>query len=269
MVTTEIKAVKIKAIPRPSFFGISSYARSVATIGAELSLTGGHNTGLTEEEEKHFEKELNLKPGELNKHSKWWSEVFNIEHVVKLKRTKENVIYLDNALNELKYKILLASSKIANSENEKANPKFDFFIDDPEAKAKKQLETINFEFQGLKLIFTKTPEEKRGSLKLFGKKGTDLMSESVVESQLAEELKKDPKNFFDVMNDKDLQMKIFVKDLEDYKLISRNNSRYIYGEETIGNNLMDCVDFFKNPENKNTYLVLDTKLRKAKKAKES
>lgn len=268
MVTTEVKSIKIKSIPRPSFFGISSYAKSTATIGAELSLTGGHNTGLSTEEEAYFEKELSLKPGELNKHSKWWSDVFNVEHVIKLKRSKENVIYVDNALNELKHKILLASSKVANSEVEKANPKYEFFIDDPEAKAKKQLETINFEFEGLKLIFKQTPEEKRGSLKLFGKKGTDLMSESVVESLLAEELKKDPKNFFEVMTDKNLKMKIFVKELEDYKLISRRNSKYIYGDETIGNTLADCVDYFNDPNHKESYLLLDTKLRKAKKAKE-
>lgn len=269
MTTTEVKSIKIKAIPRPSFFGISSYAKSVATIGAELSLTGGFNTGLTKEDEIYFEKELNLKPGELNKHSKWWSDVFNVEHVIKLKRTKENVIYLDNAINELRYKVILASSKVANSEIEKGNPKYDFYIDDPEAKAKKQLETINFEFEGLKLIFKQTPEEKRGSLKLFGKKGTDLMSETVVESQLAEELKKDPKNFFEIMTDKNLKLKIFVKDLEDYKIISRRNSKYIYGDETIGNTLMDCIDYLLNPEHKDVYLMLDTKLRKAKKDKES
>jgi len=68
---------------------------------------------------------------------------------------------------------------------------------------------------------------------------------------------------------KNLKLKIFIKDLEDYSIISRRQSKYIYGDETIGSTLMDCVDYFNNPEHKDTYLVLDTKLRKAKKAKES
>jgi hypothetical protein len=264
----EVKEIKIRKIPRAGFFNIASFSRAVEVLGAELNDKGSHNTGLTESEERHYEKELDLKVGELKPHSKWWSEVFNVEHSIRLRADKSNTLILDSPINEIKYKVLLASSKVANSEVEKNKAGTVFYIDDIEAKAKKELETFNFEFEGMKLILKCTVEEKRGNLRLFGKKNTDLMSEDVLNAQLAQEMKKDPKNFFNIMTDKEIRTKAFIKELEERHLIKRTGNTYKYGEDIIGASTEECVAYFNDIKNQHIKLVLETKLKKAKKSVE-
>ena len=112
------ESIKVKRIPKAGYFGIGSYAKSVTTLGCEISSKGYYKTGLTPELEKHYEGELNLKPGELNKHSKWWGDVFNTTYSPRLFNTKVTEIQLDNPINQIKYYVMNASSKIANSEIE-------------------------------------------------------------------------------------------------------------------------------------------------------
>jgi hypothetical protein len=262
---TEVKEIKVKRIPRPGFFGIASYSRSTITIGAELSHKTGHNTGLTESDERYFEAELGLQPGMLKSHSKWWDDVFNVEYPIRLRADKSNTILLDTPLNQLRYRILLASTKVANSEVEKNSPSAIFYIDDVEAKAKKEMETFSFEFEGMKLILGCTPEEKRGNLRLFGKKGTDLMSEDVLNAQLAQELKRDPKNFFSIMSDKNIRTKAFIKELEEKYIIKRTGNTYEHGEDLLGLSIDECIETLNDIKNQKLRLILEDKLKKAKK----
>jgi len=261
------KTVKIKHAGKAGYFGIKSFSKSVETLGAELNPKGRNI--LTKDEQAYFEKALELKEGTLASHSKWWDDVFNVEYPLRLVKSKTNELTLDNPINQLKYKVALASSKIANSEIEKNKPGISFYIDDVEAKAKKELETFNFELEGMKLIVQSTPQEKRGSLRLFGKKGLELMTEDNLTSQLYQELKRDPKNFFDVMTDKELKTKTFIKELEEYHLIKRKGNTYMFGEDTIGLSTDQCVEWVNDIKNQPIILKLTTKLEKIKKDKES
>ena len=103
------KEVIYKRIPRAGYFNISSYPKSTTGMGAEIC-ESGFATGLTEEEERYFEGKLGLKPGELNKHSDWWSETFNTTHGLNLNNTKSTKLLLDSTINQLMYKVSLASS---------------------------------------------------------------------------------------------------------------------------------------------------------------
>ncbi len=263
-VLVEPKVIKIKKIKRPGVFGIDSYSRSTTTIGAELAHMGGHNTGLTAEDQQYFEKELNLKPGDLKSHSIWWSEVFNTQHALRLKNSKTNELIIDNPLNELRYKILLASTKIANSESEKSKPYCEFYIDDEAVKAKQELEQLDLEYKSMELIFKMTPEEKRGALRLFGKKGLEDMSESIIGAQLAKELKTNPKQFYDIITDKNIQTKSFIKELEEYAIIDRKNGTFNYGDDTLATTTEDAVAYFNDLKNQSVKLTIETKLKKAK-----
>lgn len=260
----EVKIIKINPVNKAGYFGIAAFAKAVATLGCEIS-PKGHNTGLTKEDQEYFEKALELKPGELAPYSKWWDDVFNIQHTLRLPKSKTYELILNNPINELRYKVALANTKIANSELERNKPGVSFYIDDIEAKAKKDLETFNFEFEGMKLIIKSTPEEKRGNLRLFGKKGTDIMTEDVLNSQLAQELKKDPKAFFNIMTDKDIRTKAFIKELEEKYLLKRKGNTYYHGEDVIALSTDECVEFFNDIKNQSIKLILETKLKKAKK----
>lgn len=258
------KEVKIKRIPRAGYFGITAFPGTTTGLGAELSKKG-HNTGLTSEEEEYFEEKLKLPKGTLNPHNNWWDNVFNIEHKINLFNTKTTTLTLDNPLSQLKYKVLLASSKIANSEIEKANPLADFFIEDIEAKAKKENETFDYKMNAYETLVRLTPEEKRASLRLFGRQGVDSLSESVIKSELAKEIDKDPKLFVDLLSDTKLKSRLLVEELLDYKVITRKGNSFVNGDDIIASSTDECVDFFEDIKNQSTVLALTTRLKKAKK----
>lgn len=258
--------VKIKKSPKVGYFGIISYPKSVTTIGCQLDLKGGFKSGLTEEEERYYEKELNLQPNQLSKHSKWWGDVFNVEYPIRLNNTKTTELVLDNSINQLKYKVLLAHSDVANSDADKNKPGVSFYIVDEEAKAKEELKTLNFELEGMKYVLGLTSEEKKGALRLFGKSGLDEMSDDISSAQLMQEMKKDPKKFFDIVTDKELKTKMFIYELLERKLLKRTGNYFIHNEDTIANSTDECVQYFNNPKNQSVKLALETKLKKSKKA---
>jgi len=258
------KEVKIKPAGKVGYFGISSYAGSVTVLGAELS-KNGHNTGLSEIEEAYYEKKLKLDPGTLNRHSEWWDNVFNVKHNLRLHNTKTTEFLLDNPINQIRYKVMMASTKIANTEIEKIKPTVMFFISDDEAKARKELESVNYEFEGMGLIHKASPEEKRENLRLFGKKGLDDMTETMLNVELVRELKKDPKTFIETLNDKDIKTKAFILELLEKGLLKRKGNYYLHGEDTIANSTEECVDYFNDVKNQSVKLALTTRLSKAKK----
>ena len=258
------EVVKVKSVSRAGFFGISSYVRSVTTLGCEISKSG-YKTGLSPVEEGYYESVLNLKPGELNRHSKWWSEVFNVTTPIRLHNTKTTELVLDNPINQIKYKVMLEQSKIANSEIEKKQPNVIFFIADDEAKAKSELETFSYEFEGSGLIHKLAPEEKRSTLRLFGKKGLDTMSETMLNAQLYGELKKDPKAFCETVQDKDSKIKGLIEELLEKKLLTRKGNHFYHGDDLIGHSTEDCVGYFNDIKNQPVKLALQTKLSKINK----
>lgn len=259
------KEVIIKRVPRPGYFGITSYSKSTTGFGAEIS-KDGYNTGLTPEEETYYEGKLGLKPGELARHSSWWSDVFNVQYAIKAFNTKSTTIVLNGPIDQLKYKVMLASSKIANSEIEK-KPNHEFYIIDEEAKAKKESEVFDYEMECMEIILKLSPEEKRQALRLFGKKGVDTLSESMIKSELRKESQKDPKLFIDTLSDKRLKTKMLIEEMLDYRVINRKGNYYMNGEDTIAGSTDECVSWFEDLKNQSIVLALNTKLKKLKKDK--
>jgi hypothetical protein len=262
------QSVKIKRNPKSGYFGLFAYPKSVTTLSCQLNSKGSHNTGLTPEEEKYYEKQLEgmgVKPGDLGKHSSWWDNVFNTEFAIRLFNTKTTELILDNPINQIKYKVLLAHGDVANSDIERNKPGILFYIDDEEARAKEELKVLNFELEGMKLIIGLTPEQKRGSLRLFGKSNPDLMSEDVCSAQLMMEMKKEPKKFFDIITDKELSTKMFIYELLDKKIISRKGNYFYYNDDLIANTTDECVTYMNDPKNQSVRLGLETKLKKNKK----
>lgn len=258
------KEVKIKRIPRAGYFGITAFPKTTTVLGAEISKRG-HNTGLTSDEEKYFEKELKLPEGTLAPHSEWWDNTFNINHRITLFNTKATTLILDNPLNQLKYKVLLASSKVANSEIERGNPLADFYIEDMEAKAKKENEVFDYKFDAFETLMKLSPEEKRSCLRLFGKNGVDSLSESIVKAELGKEIEKDPKLFVEILSDKKLKTRLLVEEMLEYRVITRRGNSFINGEDTIASSTDECVDFIDDVKNQSVVLALGTRLKKAKK----
>jgi hypothetical protein len=259
------KSIKIRRIPKAGYFGLVSYPKATITLSCQIGYKGGHNTGLTPIEEKHYEELLGLKPGELGRHSKWWSDFFNVEHPIRLATGKANEIILDNPISQIKYKVLLAHDKVANSEIDKANPGAIFYVDNAELKAKKEVEVINLKMEGMKLVLKLSIEEKRNALRLFGKRAVDDVTESMASAQLYQEMEKDPKKFFEIMTDGELKTKMFIQELVEKGILKRTGNYYKHGDDTIANTTDECVAYFNDIKNQSVKLTLTNRLKKLNK----
>lgn len=260
------KEVIIKRVPRAGYFGLTAYPKSTTTLGCELS-KNGFKTGLTAELELYYEDRLGLKKGELSKHSKWWGDVFNVQYNPRLNNTKETRLILEDDINQLRYYVLTASSKVANSEIAKKEPFVDFYIVDEEAKAKAESEVFDYEWEAMELILKLSPDEKRASLRLFGKKGVDDLSEMMLKSELTKELKKDPKAFCEVLKDKQLKTRMFVEELIEYRVLIRSGNYYKNGDDTIASSTEEVLQYFEDLKNQSVVLAMGNRLKKAKKDK--
>ena len=260
------KTIKIVPLNKESFSGISSYPKSNFVIGTELGSDGLYKTGLTKEEERKYEIELTLPMGTLNKRSNWWSSgEENIQ--IRLNRTKATLFTIETPLDELKYKVILQSSKICNSNLERAKyPNAYFIIEDKEADAEVESTAFDYEFEAYDILM-KTAN-KRGLLKVLvskhGKMGTDTFSDSMVKSELIKEMKKDPKEFIRVAGDPELKTRVLIEDLLEYGIIKKHGNYYKNGDDPIGNSTEEVISYFTDMKNQSIRMSLENKLNKTK-----
>src|ERR1700739_5149731 len=115
----DYKEIIIKRIPGKNMFsGMGAYDKTQTSFGCEISgQDGRYKTGLTRDEQAQFESDLNLPKGALSASAEntWWGE--NISFT--FDNNKPNRFIIDSPMSELRYKILLGSSKVAKSELEK------------------------------------------------------------------------------------------------------------------------------------------------------
>ena len=257
------KEIIIKRIPKALFSGIGAYDKSTQSFGCEISgKDGRYKTGLTLEEEKDFEKRLNLPEGTLRPWSDWWGNNirFNFQNL------KVNRMVIDSPKSELEYKVLLASSKIAKSELERhKSPSAIFYIVDDEIKAEVESASADAKFEAMELLLKLNAEEKRASLRLFGKKGVDKLSELVVKAELIKQMEKDPKGFSSIIGDKRLKVRMVAEELVDYGIINKHGHYYKNGDDTIASSTDELIDYLEDLKNQSVLLAMKNRLDKIKK----
>lgn len=258
------KTIVIKPATKIKFSGVSSYTNTRTTIeGAQIGKGGAYNTGLTREEEIHYEKELGLAPGTLNKHNgAFWGHVLDLS----LPMDKAYTMTISSPMDELKLKVLLASDRVANNELElQKNPKAEFFIEDKEAKAKIEELAIDLNFTAMEAFQSLILDEKIGYLKLYGKTGVNDMSEKFIKTELYKEIVKDPKKFLDFTKNPDITLRIQIQDMLELGTLKRKGSYYNFEDEVIGPSIDSVVAFFKDIKNQSLKIAALSANKKTKK----
>ena len=259
---TETNTIVIKPIGKIKFSGLSSYSKATWVLSTELDASG-YKTGLTKEEETYYEELLGLPKGKLGRSSDWWGSL-----AIRLNMTKATEFPQEDLMNQIKYKVMLASSKVADSVMEKNKfPTAEFVIVDEEAVAKLEGINIDYEIEAYEEFLKTTSEEKRGMLKLFGKRGFDKSTDSLVKSTLGKILKENPKGFLDVIKDKKIKTRVFIEELLEAGIIKKKGNYFTNGDDPIGNSTDEVVLFFEDLKNQSVKMALTGKLKDYKKAK--
>ncbi len=261
----ETREVIIKPVVKSKFSGLSSYSRAHYTIeGAQLGKSG-YKTGITEEEQKYYEKYLRKPEGFLNPDNKeFWSTMLNMN----LPLDKTFHFSVSTPLDELKLKVILQRSDIANNELELSkNPSAVFFIEDKEAKAKIEELAIDILMVANEAFNELTIDEKKGYLKLYGKKGVETLSDRIIKTELYKEVNKDPKKFLDFTKNPDITLRIQIEEMLEVGTLIKKGSFYNFEQEVIGNSIDAVVSFFKDVKNQSVKLAAIQVTKQTKKGK--
>lgn len=251
------KLIRVKPIKKDTWSGFIRFNNTKDYISPYYDAGGSIVTGLTLEDEERLGKLLKR---DLSAVSPFWHE-YKI-----LMTDKERQFNIENPEQELAYLFMLSHRRVANSELERhLFPAAEYIIYNEEMEAKVKNEKFSVKRKATTLFNELSLNQMRDILKLYpGYTKVDGVSSDVVEARLYELMEKDPAKFNELVGDKKLDMKVFLKDLTQAKILRKNRSAFYYGTDNIGHDEESTIMFLENPDNQGLLIALKQELEKDK-----
>ena len=219
--------------------------------------TGVLNTGMTEEDEVRLETKMHMAPGTLSKYNRdYWANF-------KVDVPKEGVVLdLANPEDEVKYLVLKAHQRVANSEMERFDTPFaEYVMTSDEQEAKVENQKSKLKRRAYKVFSNMSTTEMRDVLKVMGKRAGDESSIDFVEAQLDKIVTEDPQDFINTVEDPTFKMRAFIDDCLAARVLVKNGTKYqLPGGDTVGYTLEQTIEYLQNPDNQEVYLDLKGKM---------
>ena len=219
--------------------------------------TGVLNTGMTEEDEVRLETKMHMSPGTLSKYNRDYWTMFKVDV------PKDGLVLdLTNPEDEVKYLVLKAHQRVANSEMERFDSPFaEYVMTSQEQEAKVENQKSKLKRQAYKLFSGMSTSEMKDVLKVIGRRVGDDASVDFVEAQLDKYLTDDPKAFIDTVNDPTFKMRAFIDDCLSSRVLVKSGTKYqLPGGDTVGFTLEQTIEYLQNPDNQEVYLDLKGKM---------
>lgn len=254
--TTE-RIIKIKPISKDSWSGMNRFPKCKDTI-APNQRNGAYAVDLgNDEDRRELERRLDLSQGDLSPFSKFWRD-FTV-HI----HDKELILDLNNPMDYISYKVLMASPRVAESEKDEhrvLKPKAEYAIYNEEERAKTANMKVNLKKKAWKIFNSASVKEMRDILKLLGVQAHNASTE-IVENKLSEFVEESPEKVIAIKDDASFKMKVFLADCIRVKALRRNAGAYFYGDVHLGHDEETTIVFLEDPENQEIYLALKKKLQ--------
>ena len=243
-----------------------------------LNSTGMYKNVLTNDEKDFLEYIMGLKPNALsiyNSENNFWDDS-NEQGIGRVTlRKKGNYLDLNNPVDYIKYKILLANKdKICPSQQElEERPKatYEFVIIAEGAETKSNLSRMEatsqcyFEFGAVK----NDKDTLRTIVELVEKRPvTTQVKLDYLQNKINDYIQKDPRRFLQVITDKMLPFKVLIKRGQDAGIISWRNNLYYWrqdntplcemGEEST---LTNAAKYLASPKQSELKYMLEAKLK--------
>ena len=268
-VSTNIKIdkVTVKPIKKHGWLpedhdGSLRYSRCFERLTVQAAKGSGVlNTGLSEDDERRLENKMNMSPGTLSRYNTDYWTMFRVD-------VSADGIQLDlaNPEHELKYLVLKAHQRVANSEMERFDTPFaEYIMTSDEQEAKVENKKSKLKRKAYKVFSNMSTTEMKDVLKVMGKRVGDDMSVDFVESQLDKIVTDDPKNFLSTVEDSTFKMRAFIDDCIASRVLVKSGTKYqLPGGDTVGYTLEQTIEYLQNPDNQEVYLDLKGKMSVAK-----
>ena len=248
-------------IPKESFVGTK------ASIGATLTKSGNINTGLTSEEEiKILPKVLGV-PYESNDFFKKMNEYYSAL-VIRVPYGEE--VELDITLTDtgipvkptdyIKYRFALVNPEVATSEAEATNIK-KFYVYNPALRLQEDYAKLSDKKDAYKEFLKIAGDEKKITM-LMTVLGLDTkgLSAQQKELKLEEIAVENSSKFYEVVKDKDLEMKAFIEECVSAQVLQKVGNSYIDGDEKIGSTLQEAILYLNDKSNSSTLVKLKARI---------
>jgi len=257
------RSVIIKPVKKIKFSGVTHHTGTGTSIeGAQLSKQG-YKTGLTKKEEEQYCEELGLPKGTLSKNNgDFWGSCLNL----RLTHDKPYTFIIETLMDEIKLKALLNNSRIAENELKlREMPMAEFYVEDAEARAKIEEVTINYKMEAIDALRELSSEDKKGYLRLYGKRGLDAVSDAFVNTQLFKEVDLNPQKFLGFVSNPDIKLRISIEEMIESGVLTKKGHYYNFQNEVIGNSVESVIDFFRDLKNQSIKIAAESESKKKKK----
>jgi hypothetical protein len=227
---------------------------------------------LTEEEQRFFEDKLGLNKGDLsfqNKEKSFWREF-----KVTLDK-KGRILDLSDAEDYLAYRVLKASNTVANTKAAINVLQHTFYLvsEDEELDASVKISDRFEEASKLFNTISKSSSRMESVLRLLGKKIAPDWGTKALKSELVKIIEQRAKvpgqpnidEFIKVASDKDFDIKIFIMDAIELGEVFIEGTTYkLKSGDVIGYDLYQAIDYFNNPKNQQSKLLVEDRVRNNK-----
>lgn len=249
--------VIVKPIKRSTWGGQIRYKNTKDSLAPMFDKTGTIITGLTIEDQERLGKLLQK---DLSPASKFWWE-YRV-----LMTDKPREFNKDNPEHELAIKFLMADKRVANSQDELDKgeyPYASYVIYDEEKAAIEKNKEFTVKRKAVAEFAKLSIDQMIDLLKLYpGYVNMTSVTPDVIESNLYQKLEDNPARFLVLTSDKKLDMKIFLKDLVNAKILRKNKSAFYYGEDFIGHDEESTITFLDDPQHQSLKIDLASQIKK-------
>ncbi len=223
-----------------------------------------------EEANKLLSGILDVPPG----HPDWPKQVKNFWASMTVKvpfEGKELDIAVDedgnphNVIDYVTYKWCKKHRQVADTkeEMEKVSGK-KFYIYDPQRDLLKKSAKVKVQKEADKeFIKASTDAAKMKRLLRLLSKGSnpEKLSNLEVENNLYDIKSREPVKFLKLVLDKDLDLRAEIEEMASKDVLRKIGNQYIYGDETIGENITDTIVYFKNKKNSGSVNAIRAQLK--------
>lgn len=245
--------VELKIKKKHPWAGLIKYKHCFDYIAPYFTRSGSIYTGLTQEDEKKFEKALGYPDGTLAKGSDFW-KTFSV-------KIGSRTIMFDDQYprQEMIIKFLSGHKRVATSLEKMDNSK-DYLLINKQEEAVQANKINKLRRDALKEFDKLNIEQMRKALRIFGI-GSEKMSNDLIESTLFSFVDKNAQKFMDLwVNNKSKETQFLIEEALSKGILRRDRSQYYYGTELIASSLHDCIAYIDNKKNQDLKMSILTQI---------
>jgi len=239
-------------------------SNTATVLSAQVDRTTGIvNTGLTKEDEIRLEGALGLTAGTLSRSSSYWDQDnFNIRF------TKDGITLYPSTkpLDEIKWKVLSEHTWVANSEKNRTDWPFAWYVmTSEEEETRETNKTINSKADAFKEFLSMSEQSMKDFLIAYGKNPGTNASLDFIKAQVGKIVDSEPNTFLNLIKASDYKYKVFLKKLIEKGIVRENGGKYtLIGGEVLGFSFDQAIDFLQKQENQEVLVSLKGQLQASK-----